>query len=271
MFAILGFIHAEPWAEPSYMTRWRCVLQSGYGTDIQMRLVFGRPALFVRHLIPEGLSVRRSAARQRELLRLILQSGVDKLAFSASGVKDVLDDFEVSRMDSDYLHMYLAGDVGACVADRTGTTAALFFRSVGQIEERVILKLAKVFRYLMIHAGRDSMAVCRALRQRYGVPVVELPTARQIFGADFALVCAPLRRDVVFSERCLTFAPSQWLRRLVPGGRSITRLGLDIPQMVLAEIPSGFSPLPILSEAAFRGQVDPGKIKIHSLSIDKAG
>jgi len=191
---------------------------------------------------------------------VLVERGVDRVAVSGD------HDVPVQRMDHRYLYTYLAGDVGAYVAERSGATAACFFRTVGQLEERALLKLAESFRYLLLHVQRGGAAVCRALRRHYGLPVVETPTQSQLRGADFALVLHPLTAGTVLSERCLTFSPQNGD---VPGGMPITGLNLDVPPSLAAEIPAGFQPEPVLSEAAFRGQIDPSKIKINSVSLDK--
>ncbi|MCL2569138.1 MAG: hypothetical protein FWE12_06885 [Oscillospiraceae bacterium] len=259
---MLGFIHTETVARPGWGERIRCAVQKGYGTEALERPLFGRPALFVRH---------RNLNERNPIGEMLLERGVDKVLFSeASGVSDV----PLRRMDRSYLYTYLAGDVGAHVAERSGATAVCFFRTLGQLEERALLKLAGVFRYLMISVQRDSGAICRDLRRRYGLPVVEDPTPNQVKGADFALVLHPPGRDVVFSGRCLLFEPNREMRATEGGracmGTPITGLDLDVPPDLAAEIPAGFRPLPILSEAAFRGQIDPARIKIHGVSLDKS-
>ena len=263
---VFGFVQMEPWENPGWVARLRCGLQKGYGTELNLRPLFGRTALFVRHWVVDGLSSRQRKARQGELLRMLAEKGVDKVAVCERG--DSLAEIGMRRMGSDYLHSYLAGDVGAHVAERAGATAACFFRTVGQLEERALLKLAESFRYLMVSAQRDSAAICRALRRRYGLPVVEDPTPSQVRGADFALLLHPPGRDVTLSGRCLAFRPRAERDWPTPGGIPITGLSLAVPPDLREEIPAGFLPLPILSEAAFRGQIDPSRIKIHDVSID---
>jgi len=219
--------------------------------------------------VVEGLSPRRRQKRLGELDRLLLANGVNKVTFHQSG--ENLPGLGMRQMGSDYLHTYLAGDVGAHVAERTGATAACFFRTVGQLEERALLKLAESFRYLMVSAGRDSEAICRVLRQRYGLPVIESPTPSQLRGADFALLLHPPGQNMELSGRCLTFQPLAAFAHPVVGGTPITGLSLTVPPDISEEMPTGFCQRPILSEAAFRGQIDPNRIKIHSVSIDKAG
>ena len=253
---MLGFIRAEPWENPGMLTRFRCAIQKGYGMEVSERAVFGRPAVFVRQ--------RRAC--QRESMRALLERGVNKVAFA--GV-DGCPEAPLREMDRSYLYTHLAGDVGACVAERSGATAVCFFRTVGRTEERAILRLADAYRYLMISAQRDSGAICRALRRRYGLPVIEGPTPGQVLDADFALVFHPPGRDVVFSERCLTFQPRAEPVHPVPGGMPITELSLDVPREVTEELPTGFQPEPILSEAALRGWINPDRIKIKDVSIDK--
>ena len=175
----------------------------------------------------------------------------------------------LQEMSSEYLHTYLAGDVGVHVAERSGATAVCFLRSVGQLEERALLQLASSFRYLMLSIRRDGDLVCRTLRRRYGLPVVEAPTPNQVRGADFALVLHPPGQDVTLSKRCLAYAPNTALRRSMSGGVPITGLHLRVPSDVAGEVPAGFRAEPVLSEAAFRGWFDPGRIKINGVSIDK--
>jgi len=217
----------------------------------------------------EGLSPRRWKLREEELGWLLLARGVDKVAFSGVGGGGGGFEVPLRRMESDYLYTYLAGDVGAYVAEGSGETAVCFFRTVGPMEERALLKLAESFRYLMLSTQRDSAAICRALRQRYGLPVVEDPRPSQVRRADFALLLHPPRRDMTLSERCLAFWPSMRPSCPAVGGVPIRGLFLDVPPALVAEIPAGFCPGPILSEAAFRGLIDPGRIKIHGVSLDK--
>ena len=266
---VFGFVHAELWENPGWMTRLRCGLQKGYGTEFSSRSVFGRPAIFVRHRVVDSLTPRRQKVRQEELFRLLTEKGVDRVAICENG--NSLGRLPLRRMGSDYLRTYLAGDVGSYVAQQAGATAACFFRTVGQLEERALLKLAESYRYLMVSAQRDSGAICRALRRRYGLPVVEDPTPSQVRQADFALLLHPPGRDVTLSEQCLAFQPLPDVSYSVPGGISVTELSLTVPADITEEIPLGFDTQPILSEAAFRGLIDPGRIKIHSVSIDNAG
>jgi len=235
------------------------MIQRRYGIEVSERTLFGRPAVFVRQ--------RRMC--QRESARALLERGVDKVAFAGAEAGDSRMP-SLREMDSVYLHTVLAGDVGAYVAERSGTTAACFFRTIGQIEEQAILRLATAFRYLMISIQRDSEAICRSLRRRYGLPVVEGPTPSQVRNADFALLFHPPERDMMLSERCLTFRPGEDAGHPTPGGMPITGLSLDVPPDVAGELPAGFQAEPILSEAAFRGWIDPNQIKINGISIDKA-
>lgn len=264
MAILMGFVHAERWENPSWTERLCCAVQKGYGTELTQRPLFGRSALFVRHRVVDGLGLRQRRARAEEPVRLLRAHGVDKVAFSGPGG----DAGTLRRMDSSYLYTYLAGDVGAYVAERSSSTAVCFFRTLGQLEERALLRLAESFRYLMISVQRDSGAICRALRRRFGLPVVEDPTQSQVRHAAFALVFYPPKEGLLLSDRCMLFAPAGG--REVVGGLSITELGLELPPELSAELPAGFCPQPILSEAAFRGQIDPNQIKIHGLSIDKA-
>ena len=265
---MLGFVAGERWTAPGRMERWRCAWQRGYGTEAIKRRFFGRPALFVRYRALEGLKTRQEAARKRTLMHTLNRNGVDKLAFSTFG--DMLEGQGPRRVDSGYLHLYFAGDVGAHVADGDGKTAACFFHLVGHLEERAILKLAEHFRYLMIASPRDGEAVCRALRRRYGLPVVESPTASQMRQADFALLSGPVPKGLTLGENCLSFAPDKRFAGEMPGGRAITELFFQLPEEVAEEIPEGFMPDPLLSEALFCGSLNPEKIKIHGVSIDKS-
>ena len=262
----MGLIAAENWAAPGRINRWRCAWQKGYGTEVTTRQILGRPVLFVEYRGVDGLSPRQLAFRKQGLRQILSQNGVDKVTFSTFG--DVLEGTGPSRMESTYLHLYLAGDVGAHVAEKTGATAVCFFQRVGTLEERAILKLAENFRYLMITSQKDEDAVCHALRRRYGLPVVEHPTASQVRQADFALVLGAAPQTMTLGEQCLTFAPDKRFAGEIPGGRAITDLSLALPLNVAAELPDGFAPNPILSEMARLGHFRPSKIKISGLSID---
>jgi len=235
------------------------------------RPLFGGAALHVKHRQIDGLTSRQKLRRQCILAEILADAGVEKVAVSRGTPAHVLEGLLIPQMDTRYLHTYLAGDVGAYVAERSGATAVCFFRSVGAAEERVILKLAKEFRYLQISAQRDGAAVCQALRRRHGLPVAETPTPSQVKQADFALVFSLPGRSFVLSDRCLTFAPDTALRAELPGGRAITGLGFRLPRQIETELPDGFSPDPILSEAAFRGLIDPGNIKIQDVFIETPG
>lgn len=170
-------------------------------------------------------------------------------------------------MSSAYGYTYLAGDVGAYVAESSNATAACFFRHVGQLEERALLTLAGSYRYILLNAGRDTEAISNALLRRYGIPVVPHPTASQLKQATFALALTPPAHEAALSPHCLVYTPTGGIQ--THGGRAIKALGLHIPEALATQVPSGFSKMPVLSEAAFRGQIDISGIKIHSISIDK--
>ena len=265
---MMGFVTTEPWQAPGRIQRWRCGWQKGYATKTREGRFFGRPALYVQYKEVEGLNPRQAAFRKRGLRQILTRGGVDTLAFSTWG--DVLEGTGPRRMESGYLHLYLAGDVGVHTVGRDDATAVCFFHRVGHLEERALLKLAARFRYLMITSQRDEAALCHALRRRYGLPVVGDPTPSQVRRADFALVSGPVPKAAVLGGHCLAFAPDRRLFRHIPGGRHITGLSLNLPENVAEEIPEGFLPDPLLSEAVRSGCLDPGKIKIHGLSIDKA-
>ena len=191
---MLGFVAGEPWAAPGRVARWRSAWQKGYGTEVKEGRFFSRPALYVRYRAVCGLHPRREAFRKKALERSLYRAGVNKVAFSTFG--DVLEGQGPQRMESTYLHLCLAGDVGAHVAGGDGKTALCFFHALGPMEERAIIKLAEHFRYLMLDSRRDSGAVCLALRRRYGLPVMENPTVSQVRQADFALLLGPVSKGL---------------------------------------------------------------------------
>lgn len=268
MRRMLGLLSAQTWENPGRMARWRCRLQKGYGTEVTERTLFGRTVLHCKHGTIDGLTARQKVRRQRNLTKRLADKGVEKVAISRETPADFLVGLHIPQMDAGFLHTYLAGDVGAHVAERSGATAVCFFRSVGGAEERAILKMAEQFRYLQICTQRDGAAVCQALRRRYGLPVVEAPTPSQVRRADFALVFHPPERTFALSGQCLVFAPEPALWGGIPGGQRITGLGLQLSRQIAAELPDGFAPDPILSEAAFRGLIDPGNIKIQDVFIE---
>ena len=269
MRRMLGLISAETWENPGWIARWRYRWQKGYGTEMVQQALFGGTALYLRHRVIDGASSRQKLKRRNALAGILADKGIEKVAVSLGAPADALEGVPIPQMDARYLHTYLAGDVGAHAAEGSGATAVCFFRSVREAEERAILKLARAFRYLQIITQRDGEAVCQAIRRRYGLPVVEAPTPSQVRRAEFALVFHPPGRTFVLSGRCLAFAPDAALRGEIPGGRLITGVELQLSRQVATGLPEGFAPDPILSEAAFRGLIDPGKIKIQGILVEK--
>jgi len=267
---MLGLISAETWENPGRIARWRMRWQKGYGTEAEEQSFFDGTALHFKYGTTDGLTARQKMRRQRYLAGRLAENGIEKVAISQGTPIDALEGLPIPQMDARYLYTYLAGDVGAHAAERSGATAVCFFRSVREAEERAILKLAQEFRYLQIITQRDGGAVCQALRRRYGLPVAEAPTPSQVRRAEFALIFHPPEKTFALSGQCLAFAPDGALRDHIPGGRLITGLELQLPRQVAAGLPDGFAPDPILSEAAFRGLVDPGKIKIQGILLEKS-
>lgn len=262
---MLGFITQEQWENPKVLERLQARFRPGYGLHGVQDSLFGHPVFFLRQREIKGGTSTHHRRRQAELLRLLRQNRVDAVAYA----ENTAEKLELPPMDAWYLQSHFAGDVGVYVAQKSGATAYCVFASLGAVEERALVKLAEHYRYLMIFAGRDTAMVCRALRRKYGLPVVEDPTRRQVHKADFALLFATPSKDIALASSCLAFSPRG--KPVLAGGVQIKKAEFSIPHAIETQVPPGFSPEPILSECARRSMISTKGIEIRGISLDKGG
>lgn len=261
---MLGFVRSIAVEDKlSYKMRFKIRMQEEYGTIWEQKTVFSQPSVFLEHHCYTHLGQRQNLRRRQALLKTLQEKGVSSVLFSqeSTGVKLA----ELKQADASYLNAHIAGEVGAFVAEKAGDTVYCAFASLGHLEEQAVLTLASHYRYFMIEAGRDTAFLCRVLRQKYGLPIIEAPSQRQVKQAHFALLWK--KPEMHFGENCLVYTPL--MQKVNMGGRQITDFQLDMPEAYFSEVPKGFALHPVVSENLRRGTILAEKLKVKRILLDK--
>ena len=261
---MLGFISTSVEESTGHKMRIQARFQKDLGNEWTQKRVFSHPALFLRHKLFLALSEKRKEERLETVARRLQEQSVHAVVFSNTTPQMRLP--RIPRAGASYLNAYLAGDIGAYVAERAGATAYCQFSSLGQLEERAVLTLAHHYRYLMVEAGRDTDFLCQALRQKYGLPIVKAPTQRQIRDANFALLWKNTAQNMELDRNCLVFSPMNVRKNA--GGRRIKSMDLGLPEEYKREMPEGFPVNPILSQGLKWGSILPENLKIQRILLD---
>lgn len=249
----------------SWLGKLKRYILPGVGYDVDREHILGIQVLRVRLEYYQGI---RGEIISRDLTRIVTElrnAGITRLCLSKNfpGKEFIYQNF--SKMDSSYLYECLTGEIAAFAAREHGDTAAFFCRSVGDPEQRALRRICSVYRYIILVTDRDSEIVCRNLRRRFGIAVMGEPTARQLKRADFAVFFNTPQAHVALGEFCVAFAPDTTSLKGLKTGRYVSAVRLAMPEEIFAQIPEGFLPSPIISEAAKYGLCDVRKIKVVDL------
>lgn len=213
-----------------------------------------------------------------QLEKRFLQAGA---ALKEAGVKDVCfsNGFEhealflnegFARMDSRFLYERLAGDIVKSLGKGDKNKKVAFFSGrVSQHEERALLIICSSFRHIMLDVRQGGDMVCRNIRARMGIAVIENPTEKQLGEADIALFFSKPIGEVVLPPKCTAVTVSGENLKDVSCRRRVTRLRLSLPRELSGELPANFPPEPLVAMGAKLGRVNTNRIKIEALAVEQ--
>lgn len=261
---MLALISAEMCERPSMYKR---IMGKVRGYYLNEEYILGMPTIHANLSVYDGIKSRilvREAGRLSS--ELFVRKSNQVVIANEFPQKEIFDNFP--KPDTIGLYESVAGDVGALTCCNGEGTAAFFARNVGIDEERTLIKLAGIYRYIIVVAEKDSDAICQGLRSRFGIPVISSPTENQIKMADYAAMLTKPRSPLRFESKCMVFSPNRGNVSIVTGGRRIEALKLSFSSRVTKDIPSGFDLPSIISVAMKYGVCSSRDIKVKDIRLD---
>lgn len=255
-----------PSRRPSLPSR---LLRAAAEYSFEEQDVLGMRVLLARMGTYDGLREKKLLKMTSDFASRLAGLNVDKILLESNfPARDPLKYFE--RLDSVRLFEGISGSIGVKVAEDGALTAAFFAHTIGRDEERALLKLARVYRYLIVVTDRDGDKICRSLRGQYGVAAIESPTPELLRTADFAAFMTAPRRRVHLKPGCVVFSPADASAAEVLGGRRISDVTLSIPKEIQDKIPPGFDANPVISAAIRYGFFSPEQARVVDYTLDNA-
>jgi len=123
------------------------------------------------------------------------------------------------------------------------------------------------YRHVILEVAGDTTPAMSYLQGKYGISIIETPTAAQTENIDAALFFASPVKEVCLPEKCVAVDLCSGLLENVKCAKRAGKITLDIPAEIAAQIPDGYLPVHVLAAALVYGRICIERLRIADIEI----
>ncbi len=239
------------------------------GVSLTYVRIFGMKVLKMSILLPDILSDRKKLKRLEYASENLLSENITRVIFHSSfSERNFFFNKNIYEASGRYLFECIAGDAAGKIG---GRCAAFFSKRLYPREEQALLKLCARFKSVLVKVEYGGEHICRNMRNRLGLAVIEDPSPAKLLEADVAVLFDEPKSYTVLSDSCVVVAIEASILNMLSYKKSLVSVLPELDNSLTRTMPEGYDKSALLSEALIRGAVDQTKLKIDKLRLGTNG
>lgn len=239
------------------------------GVSLDYVRIFGMKVLKMSIFLPDILRDRKKLKRLEYAAEKLSSENIRRVIFHNNfSERDFFFKKNIHEASGRYLFECIAGDAAGIIG---GRCAAFFSKHLYPREEQALLKLCARFKRVLVKVEYGGEHVCRNMRNRLGLAVIEDPSPVKLLEADVAVFFDEPKKYSVLSDSCVAVAVEASILNMVSYKKCLISVLPDLNNSLTRTMPEGYDRSALLSEALIRGAVDQTRLKIDKLRLGANG